>query len=113
MKHKKNQKDWTKEEREKIPPTPYTNSKAGQVRFGGWTTEGTNKFSEFKKLIAEARQVAYVPVLEKMILEIVRKNSGQEELDKKRENSKSGKKGKAKVSQAQVVELDADMDNWE
>ena len=35
MKHKRNQKDWTKEESEKIPPTPYTNSKAGQVRFGG------------------------------------------------------------------------------
>lgn len=94
--------------------TPYTNPRAGQVKFGGWLAAGKSQFKQVKKAVSDARKEAHVPELEGKVLKMLRVASGTEDRDKNGNGSKKRKRGADFFEQEDdEEELDDDLDNWE
>ena len=95
--------------------TPYTNSKCGQAKFGGWKPEGIAAFSEIKKAVREGRKKRGTPELEaeglKLVRELVKRDEYDEEQAAKKTKKKKGKNKAVPVDDDE--DLDDDMDQWE
>lgn len=85
-------KDAAKDVDEEAPEmaTPYTNSKAGQKKFGGWNEAGIRKYVEHQANIKGNRvdEVEFVKAVEEAALERIRKVEKLEEKEAKRKTKK-------------------------
>lgn len=92
--------------------TPYTDSKAGQKKFGGWNKAGIEKYDELCKLIKENRKTEkeYIQGVEEAALERIRKQEKTAEKEEKRKTKKRTKKQQDGFSDDDDDE--DDYDNW-
>ena len=79
--------------------SPYTMTKAGAQRFGGWNKAGRKRYRELLDLITEARNQPHVLAVETRVLQMVREKHDCDA----REANRKGKKKKANVE-----EIDSD-----
>ena len=91
--------------------TPYTDSKGGQKRFGGWNVDGVRKYDALVEMIEKNRkkQKKCVEDVEKAALERIRKAEKVDEKDEKRKTRKKSGGGSAAI----VDELTDDEDDYE
>ncbi len=94
-----------------LAKTPYTNSKAGQKKFGGWLKLGMDKYDELFQAIQKNRQEEsdYIEGVEQLALERIRK---KEKVEEKDANRKTKKRSKAVVDDEDDDSSDEE-DNFE
>ena len=82
---------------------PYTNSKAGNLKYGGWKAEGIKKFDEYTAKIEKNRQTdgKYLKEVEEENLVRIQKKEGLIEAADK-DAKKKNKKGKSEAAFADV-----------
>ena len=79
--------------------SPYTMTKAGAQKFGGWNKAGRKRYRQLLDLITEARNQPHVLAVETRVLQMVREKHDCDA----REANRKGKKKKANVE-----EIDSD-----
>ena len=93
--------------------TLYTDAKGGQMKFGGWSSEGVKKYEEVLEMIQKNRtdQQVYIKQVEELALSRIRK---QEKVDEKEAARKTKKKAAKKKDEPDEEETDDENDysNW-
>ena len=119
------QKWWHREECRRMTPsedpdedharyqTPYTDAKGGQMKFGGWNSEGVKKYEELLTMIKENRetQKKYVHQIEELALKRIRK---VEKVEEKEASRKTKKKANSKKEEPDedATDDENDYDAW-
>ena len=88
----------------------YTKSDAGQTKFGGWSSEGLQRYKELVQWNREARQFGQTPELEQEILDKLRAENGIEGDTWEDQHKKTMSKNKDAPVQGEVADL-FDMDD--
>ena len=93
--------------------TPFTDSKKGQKRFGGWNEQGIKYYKEWHDAIKENRKEnkEYIKDVESLALARVRKAEELEEEVPEEEPKKQTGKRKAEEHPEEVIDED-DFENW-
>ena len=88
----------TKDYKKNCPDTPYTTTKGGNNKYGGWTKEGRIRFAKIRALIQKGRQKDTTEELEEQTREAI------QELHKNSTSSTNEEAGQDKVdlSEAQI-----------
>ncbi len=93
--------------------TPYSSSKSGQKKFGGWTKEGIEKYDKYLKDIVENRKTnkAFLTALEGDTLAAIR---SLEKTQEREDSRKSKKKMKGRIAGDfdDIPDDENDMDDW-
>ena len=119
-----NQKLLTKDQKEENPEewatqqeemnTPYTTSKAGRMRFGGWNDQAKKKFSKMVKQIRKQRveNKDYIKKVEEAALDRIRKKYNRDQIDERRR--KKRKKDKDSAGKPKTPDSDDEvLGGWE
>ncbi len=101
------------EDVEKALQTPFTDSKAGQKKFGGWNDEGIAYYNKWHSDIKTNREVndVYLKAVEQLALARIRKAEELEEEVPAEEPQKQKGKRKAEDQPEEDVDED-DFENW-
>ncbi len=93
--------------------TPYSSSKSGQKKFGGWTKEGIQKYDQYLKEIVQNRNTNsdFLKSLEDEVLNEIRKIEKTQEREDSRK-SKKKKSGTKKGDFDDISDDENDMDDW-
>ena len=111
-KHKCKVENREPDEKDPEMQTPYTNSKVGQKKFGGWTDDGILKYLAVLNNINENRdkQKKYLQDVEQEALDRIRVVEKVDEKEAKRKTKKRKAAGKSKFADEEDDE--EDYENW-
>jgi hypothetical protein len=94
--------------------TPFTNPKAGQKKYGGWTPEGVEYYDSAEAAIAKNRedQKDYIKKVEELALDRIRKKQQVAEKEASRKTKKATGKRKSADLDEDEDDDEEDFSNW-